>query len=162
MRAQVPERIRSLQKSFRDAFRGVAFCMKNERNMRIHMVVGAYMLCFSPFFHLSAAEYAVLLLTIAMVLFAEAVNTAVEAVINLHTQWYDNLARIGKDVAAGAVLICAFFAAVVGFVLFFHPATLLFIIEYLFSHLFFGFLFLVSLPLTGIFIFFFPFNVRKH
>ncbi|ADU26741.1 diacylglycerol kinase family protein [Ethanoligenens harbinense] len=158
----MPQRIRSLHKSFRDAFRGVAFCVKNERNMRIHMVVGAYMLCFSPFFHLSAAEYAVLLLTIALVLFAETVNTAIEAVINLQAQWYDNLARIGKDVAAGAVLICAFLAAVVGFVLFFHPATLLFIIEYLFSHLFFGFLFLVSLPLSGVFIFFFPFNVRKH
>lgn len=158
----MPQRIRSLHKSFRDAFRGVAFCVKNERNMRIHMVVGAYMLCFSPFFHLSAAEYAVLLLTIALVLFAETVNTAIEAVINLQAQWYDNLARIGKDVAAGAVLICAFFAAVVGFVLFFHPATLLFIVEYLFSHLFFGFLFLVSLPLSGVFIFFFPFNVRKH
>ena len=158
----MPQRIRSLHKSFRDAFRGVAFCVKNERNIRIHMVVGAYMLCFSPFFHLSAAEYAVLLLTIALVLFAETVNTAIEAVINLQAQWYDNLARIGKDVAAGAVLICAFFAAVVGFVLFFHPATLLFIVEYLFSHLFFGFLFLVSLPLSGVFIFFFPFNVRKH
>lgn len=158
----MPGRIRSLRKSFRDAFRGVAFCIKNERNMRIHLVVGAYMLCFSPFFHLSKAEYAVLLLAIALVLFAETVNTALEAVINLQAQWYDNLARIGKDVAAGAVLICAFFAAVVGFVLFLQPATLLFIIEYLFSHLYFGFLFLISLPLAGIFIFLFPFNGRKR
>lgn len=158
----MPKRIRSLRKSFRDAFRGVAFCIKNERNMRIHLVVGAYMLCFSPFFHLTASEYAVLLLAIALVLFAETVNTALEAVINLQAQWYDNLARIGKDVAAGAVLICAIFAAVVGFVLFLRPAVLLFIVEYMFSHLFLGFWFLVSLPLAGAFIFFFPFNGRKR
>lgn len=158
----MPKRIRSLHKSFRDAFRGVAFCIKNERNMRIHLVVGGYMLCFSPFFHLTAAEYAVLLLAIALVLFAETVNTALEAVINLQAQWYDNLARIGKDVAAGAVLICAIFAAAVGFVLFLRPAILLFIVEYMLSHLFLGFWFLVSLPLAGAFIFFFPFNGRKR
>lgn len=158
----MPKRIRSLRKSFRDAFRGVAFCIKNERNMRIHLVVGAYMLCFSPFFHLTITEYAVLLLAIALVLFAETVNTALEAVINLQAQWYDNLARIGKDVAAGAVLICAIFAAAIGFVLFLRPAILLFIVEYMFSHLFLGFWFLISLPLAGAFIFFFPFNGRKR
>lgn len=130
--------------------------------MRIHIVVGAYMLCFSPFFHLTAAEYAVLLLVIALVLFAETVNTAMEAVINLHTQWYDNLARIGKDVAAGAVLICAFFAALIGFVLFFHPATLLFIAGYMLSHLVLCSLFFISLPLSCVFICLFPFNGRKR
>lgn len=158
----MPKRIRSLRKSFRDAFRGVAFCIKNERNMRIHLVVGAYMLCFSPFFHLTITEYAVLLLAIALVLFAETVNTALEAVINLQAQWYDNLARIGKDVAAGAVLICAIFAAAIGFVLFLRPTILLFIVEYMFSHLFLGFWFLISLPLASVFIFFFPFNGRKR
>lgn len=158
---QVTQQVRSLRRSFRNAFRGVAFCVRNERNMRIHLVAGAYVLAFSPFFHLSKAEYGVLLLTIALVLCTEAVNTAIEAAINLQAQWYDNLARIGKDTAAGAVLICAAFAAAVGFVLFFRPATLLFIIEYLFGHLFFGFLFLVSLPLAAVFIFFFPFQVRR-
>lgn len=158
----MPEQMRSLRKSFHNAFRGVAFCVKNERNMRIHLVVGTYMLCFSPFFHLSEAEYVLLLLIIAMVLLAETVNTAIEAVINLETQWYDNLARIGKDVAAGAVLICALFAVAVGMILFFHPLTLLHIVEYLLNHLWWGFLFLISLPVSGIFIFFFPFSPRKR
>lgn len=159
----MPERIRSFRDSFRYAFKGIAFCIKNERNMRVHITAAVYVLSFSPFFHLSATQYAILFLTIGLVIFAEALNTAIEAVINLEAQWYDNLARIGKNTAAGAVLVCAFASVLVGVALFWRPATLLFIVEYLCSHLVFGLLFLASLPVASIFIFFFPFGIfRKH
>ena len=154
----VPERIHSLRKSFHYAFRGIAFCVKNERNMRIHVVAGTYVLCFSPFFHLSAAEYAVLFVTIAMVMAAEAFNTAIEAGINLETQGYDHLARIGKDVAAGAVLISACFAVAVGLVLFLRSAVLLGILLYLITHPFWGIVAVLSVPAALVFVFAFPFT----
>lgn len=144
--------VRSLAKSFRNAFRGIVFCVKNERNMRIHLSAAAYVLVFSPFFHLSAAEYALLLTVICMVLSAETVNTAIEAAINLQTQWYDNLARIGKDVAAGAVLICAVFAVAVGLVLFLRPPVLLAIVCFLIGNPLWGVLFLLTLPADILFI----------
>lgn len=158
---QVPQQMRSLRKSFHCAFRGLFFCIRNERNMRIHLVAGGYVLAFSPFFHLSRAEYGVLLLTIALVIGMEAVNTAVEAAINMQAQWYDSLARVGKDAAAGAVLVCALFAAAVGLVLFLRPAVLLFIVEYLCVHAWLGLLFLASLAGALWFIFFFPFQMRR-
>jgi diacylglycerol kinase (ATP) len=152
--------VKSLAKSFRNAIAGVAYCIKNERNMRIHLTVTAYVLVFSAFYHLTGTEYILLAGAICLVLFAEAVNTAIEAVVNMHTQCYDSLARIAKDVAAGAVLICAVVAAVIGCILFLKPDILLKIIDYLFTHLLWGGLFLVSLPVSAIFIFYWPRKVR--
>lgn len=154
-------RVRSLAKSFACAWRGIVFCVKNERHMRIHLTVGAYVLVFAQFYRFSAITYALLLLTIAIVIAAEAFNTAIEAIVNLETQSYDNLARIAKDVAAGAVLICAVFAAAVGIILFLKPATILYILNYLATHWLWCGLFLISLPAAAAFIFFFPLRKRE-
>jgi diacylglycerol kinase (ATP) len=59
-----------------------------------------------------------------MVMGAEMMNTAVEAAVDMHAQGYDSLAKIAKDVAAGAVLVCAVGAAAVGCVMFFSPFSL--------------------------------------
>jgi diacylglycerol kinase (ATP) len=152
--------VKSLAKSFRNAFRGVVFCVRNERNMRIHLIAAAYVLVFSYFYSLTGTQYILLLGTICMVLFAEAVNTSLEAIINLHTPWYDNLARISKDVAAGAVLICSLFAAVIGCILFLKPVIIMHIIIFLCINPLWGCLFLVSLPLAALFIFLWPKKVR--
>jgi diacylglycerol kinase (ATP) len=148
--------VRSLARSFRNAGKGVVYCVKNERNMRIHLVAAVYVLIFSLFYSLSQMQYLLLLLTIGMVLFAEAVNTSIEVIVNLETQCYDHLARIAKDVAAGAVLICAIFAAVVGIILFFKPVTIVFIVHYLIANPVMGVLFVVSLPAAAAFIFGLP------
>lgn len=149
-------KVRSLARSFRYAARGIVYCVKNERNMRIHLVVAAYVLIFSLFYEFSQTQYILLLLTICSVLFAETVNTAIEAIVNLETQSYDSLARIAKDVAAGAVFICAIFAAVVGIILFLKPATIVYIVHYLITNPFWGILFLLSIPASLIFIFGLP------
>ena len=154
--------VKSLAKSFRNAFRGVRFCIRNERNMRIHLVASVYVMVFSTFYNLTATQYILLLGTICMVLFAETVNTSLEAVVNLHTQWYDNLARIGKDVAAGAVLICAAFAVAIGCILFLKPAKLYYIILFFISEPLWCCLFLLSLPAAALFIFIWPNPVRMR
>ena len=89
------------------AGRGVWFCIRHERNFRVHMAVAAYVLLLAPYFSLSRGEWAALLAVVALVLAAEAVNTAVEQVVNLASPRRRTRARVAKDVAAGAVLLCA-------------------------------------------------------
>jgi diacylglycerol kinase (ATP) len=149
-------KVRSLARSFKYAGRGVTFCIKNERNMRIHLVTAAYVYAFSPFYHFTQTQYILITLTVGMVLSAEAVNTALEALVNLETQSYDNLARIAKDAAAGAVLICSVFAFAIGLVLYLKPPVIIAVVGFLVANPFWGMLFLVSLPICVAFIFDLP------
>lgn len=155
------KKVKSLAQSFRYALRGIAYCVKNERNMRIHIVVTIYVLVFSVFYNFTETQYLILLLTIALVLFAESVNTAIEALVDLETGSYDSLARIAKDVAAGAVLICAIFAVAVGVILFFKPAVILHIISFLAHNIFLCTLFILSLPASAFFIFGLPIGAAR-
>ena len=125
---KIDQERRALFKSFLYAFRGVRFCVKNERNMRIHLAAAVFVTAFSLVYGLTPGEYAVLFLTIGAVIAAEAVNTAIEAVVNLESPSYNELARIAKDVAAGTVLLTALTACIVGFCLFFR------FIVFFFSH----------------------------
>ena len=76
---KIDQERRALFKSFLYAFRGVRFCVKNERNMRIHLAAAVFVTVFSLVYGLTPGEYAVLFLTMGAVVAAEAVNTAVEA-----------------------------------------------------------------------------------
>ena len=105
-------------RSFVYAGRGIWFCIRHERNFRIHMSAAIYVLLFAPYFSLTRGEWAALLAVVALVLAAEAVNTAVEQVVNLASPRRRTRARVAKDVAAGAVLLCAGAAVAVGFILF--------------------------------------------
>ena len=103
------------------AGRGVWFCIRHERNFRVHMAVAAYVLLLAPYFSLSRGEWAALLAVVALVLAAEAVNTAVEQVVNLASPRRRTRARVAKDVAAGAGLLCAAGALAAGLFLFLRP-----------------------------------------
>lgn len=99
--------IKSLIKSFAFAARGIWFCIRNERNMRIHIVAACAVLLFSFAYDLTRVEYSLLILIMGLVMVCELINTAIEALVDLGTSSYDSLARIAKDVAAGAVFMCA-------------------------------------------------------
>ncbi len=103
------------------AGRGVWFCIRHERNFRVHMAVAAYVLLLAPYFSLSRGEWAALLAVVALVLAAEAVNTAVEQVVNLASPRRRTRARGATDVAAGAVLLGAAGALAAGLFLFLRP-----------------------------------------
>lgn len=111
--------LKGFVKSFQYAITGIISSIASERNIRIHLVVAIYILYFSHFYSLSRAEYILLILTICFVIATEMLNTAIEAVVDLVTDAYARLAKIAKDVAAGAVLVAAFSAVVVGVILFF-------------------------------------------
>lgn len=105
---------RSLLHSFRDAFRGVWLCLRSERNMRIHAAACGYVLFFALKMGLDRGELACLLLSMGLVTGAEAMNTAVERLCDfVHPGQHEDIGRV-KDLAAGAVALCAVFAALTG------------------------------------------------
>jgi diacylglycerol kinase (ATP) len=108
----------TLLQSFNHAFQGLVHAVRHQRNMRIHFAVAFFVLLGSLFFNLSRLELVVVLVTITMVLMAEMVNSAVEAVVDIITDEFDPRAKIAKDVAAGAVLIAAINALVVAYLVF--------------------------------------------
>lgn len=111
-------KIRKLGKSFYCAGRGFAFCVRHERNLRIHLVAAAYVFAFSFFYNFSRSEYILLVLTCTGVIAAELFNTAIEVVIDKVSPKFNIFAMIGKDIAAGAVLVTAVGAVVTGVFLF--------------------------------------------
>lgn len=111
----------SLLRSFGYAIQGVWHCINHERNMRIHIVAALYVLVFSLFFQLSAAEYGVLFVLIGLVMALELVNTALEAAGNAITKEKNRQIKILKDTAAGAVFVFALTAVAVGLVIFWKP-----------------------------------------
>jgi len=100
--------------SFQRAFAGIWYVLRTQRNMRIHLLVTGAIVVLGLWVGLSRTEWAILTLTIGMVLVAEAFNTMAEAAVDLATAEYHPLAKIAKDVAAGAVLLTAITAVVVG------------------------------------------------
>ncbi|WZL74637.1 diacylglycerol kinase [Clostridiaceae bacterium 35-E11] len=112
-------KVRKLIDSFNYAIDGIIHTLKTQRNMRIHFCMATITLIFSLFFKLSKLEILILFVTIALVIVTEMINTAIEATIDLITEEYHDLAKIAKNVAAGAVLIAAINAVVVGYLVFF-------------------------------------------
>ena len=111
------ERIKGLILSFKYALCGIGTAIKNERNMRIHIVCMIYMYSFlllTDWFVLTRQDWALIFIANALVVMGELINTAVESVVDLVTSEKKPLAKVAKDTAAGAVLIAAIFAVCVG------------------------------------------------
>ena len=104
-----------------DAFRGIGACIKSERNMRIHVVMCIYVLFFASQLSLSRAEMACLLLAIGGVMSMETLNTALEKLCDFNQKNRNRYIGLVKDLAAGAVLLSALAALLVGVVVLFRP-----------------------------------------
>lgn len=104
--------------SFRYALDGVLLSFKTQRHLRVHFVVAVLVLVAGFVWRLSRPELLILVAAISLVILAELFNTAIETVVDLVTTDYHPLARVAKDVAAGAVLVAAVNAALIGVVLF--------------------------------------------
>jgi diacylglycerol kinase (ATP) len=112
-------KIRKFTDSFNHAIEGIIYAVRTQRNMKFHMVIAILVLLFSLFFDFTKVEMLILFITISLVIVLEMINTAIEATIDVLANYYHPLAKIAKNVAAGAVLIAAFNAVVVGYLLFF-------------------------------------------
>lgn len=100
--------------SFRNAFDGFAALMAGEPNARVHAAFTVGVMLLAAWLRLSALSWALLILAIGQVWVAEMINTALEATIDLASPALHPLARLGKDVAAAAVLASALTAVGVG------------------------------------------------
>ncbi len=101
-------------RSFYFAFAGLAYLLRTQRNARIELFIGAIACGLAAWLHVSRAEWAVLVFSIALVLILEGLNTAVEAAIDLASPKVHPLAKAAKDLAAGMVLIAAMASVAVG------------------------------------------------
>ncbi|HEU6445962.1 MAG TPA: diacylglycerol kinase family protein, partial [Gaiellaceae bacterium] len=108
----------SVLQSFNFAFEGIIHVLRTQRNMRIHFAVAVLVLVAALVSGVDKLELIALLLAIAFVLIAEMVNTAIEAAIDVATTSFDPMAKLAKDIAAGAVLIATAVAVAVGYLVF--------------------------------------------
>ena len=107
-----------LYKSFGYAFQGIFNTIRTERNIKIHCAAAILVTIFGIWLQISKTEWMICFILFGLILALELVNTAVEATVDLFTEERKPLAKKAKDAAAGAVLIVAIFAAVIGILIF--------------------------------------------
>ena len=101
-------------KSFRFAFEGIGYVFLTQKNAQIHLIIIILVLALAFWLAIPLRDLALILLTIGMVLGAEFINTALEEIINLVSPGQHPLAKTTKDVGAGAVMLLAIIAVLIG------------------------------------------------
>ncbi|MCL4458720.1 MAG: diacylglycerol kinase family protein [Chloroflexi bacterium] len=109
---------RNLVDSFRAAFAGLWHLLQTQPNARIHLLAAVVVLLAALLLRLSLGEIALICVVIALVFVSELFNTAIEALVDLNIPEYHPLAKVAKDVSAGAVLVTAVMATLVGIIIF--------------------------------------------
>jgi undecaprenol kinase len=105
--------------SFEFAIKGVKTSIDEEQNMRKHALIAILVILLGFLFHLSAQEWLWILLAIFLVIVTEILNSVIENIVDLVTDYhYHSLAKKAKDMSAGAVLLMALFAVLVGMIIF--------------------------------------------
>ncbi len=104
--------------SFVYAFAGVKHTVRTQRNMRVHLTLALLAIAAGIWLHITPVEFAMVFVAITNVVIAEMFNTVAEACVDLATREYNPLAKIAKDVAAGAVLMNAGLSVIIGLFVF--------------------------------------------
>ncbi len=104
--------------SFGYAGRGIRLVFSSEANMKIHILIAVVVVICGFFFNISISEWIYCLLCIGLVFSTEMINTAIEDVVDLASPEHHELAGKAKDIAAGAVLICAIISVLIGLLIF--------------------------------------------
>lgn len=117
LRSDVPPR-QAFLRSFVYAWRGLVHALRTQRNARVHAVLAVCAIALGLALRISPVEFAMVFVAITGVFIAEMFNTVAEACVDLATQEYHPLARVAKDVAAGAVLLNALLSVVIGLLVF--------------------------------------------
>jgi diacylglycerol kinase len=105
-------------RSFVYAWQGLIYAVRTQRNARVHAVLGAGAIVLGLVLRISPVEFAMVFVAITLVFIAEMFNTVAEACVDLVTTEYHPLAKIAKDVAAGAVLLNAILSVIIGILVF--------------------------------------------
>lgn len=118
-----------------NAVNGIIYATTTQRNIRIQLVLAVIVMILCLFYGLNTTEFLCLLFAVFMVIFAELINTAIETVVDLFVDVYHPKAKIAKDVAAGAVVLAACNALVVGYFIFFKAENLKAISDSIFNNM---------------------------
>jgi len=103
------------------AFSGLGYALRTQRNARVHLVAAILAIALGLYLHLSTTQFALIFMVIAGVFVTEMLNTVLEICVDLASPEYHPLAKIAKDVAAGAVLLSAMLAVVIALLIFGPP-----------------------------------------
>ena len=112
------EKEKKIINSFKYAFEGIFTAFKAEKNMKIHFIIMLLVIILGIMLKISSVEWIICIILFGFVISLELVNTAIENTVDLITQEKHPKAKIAKDVAAGAVLIAAITAAIIGLIIF--------------------------------------------
>lgn len=105
-------------KSVQYALEGIFACIKKERNMKIHLSMMIIVIICGFVFSIEIFEWIICIILFGLVIALELINTAIEAVVDLCSPTFHPLSKLAKDMAAGAVLIAAISAAIIGLIIF--------------------------------------------
>ncbi len=112
------KRPRKMRASFLDAVAGIVYCLRTQRNVPLIIAATVIILILSRVFSISKVELLFVVTAIFLVVLMEVVNTAIEKAVDVATEEFHPLARIAKDVSAGAVLVAVIYSIVIGLVIF--------------------------------------------
>lgn len=112
--------------SFSYPVKGLKYAYRNEQNLAVDVGIALIVVIFGFIFKVNKYEWAILALTIGLVISCELINTAIEATVDLVTEEYHPLAKVAKDTSAAAVFIFAIVAVIVGLIIFLPKVIALF------------------------------------
>lgn len=108
---------RNMIDSFKNAFQGIWYAIRMERNMKIHLAAAVLIILVGLWLDIDKIEFAIICIAVMVVICFELINTAVEVMVNVIVDVYHPKAKIIKDVSAGAVFVSAFFSIVIGIII---------------------------------------------
>ena len=144
--------MRKQLKSLKAAFEGFFNSVKSEGHLRFHLVAAFYVILFSFFYDFTAAQWALVLLLIGVIIAAELVNTALENACDAVTEDYNPFIKAAKDACAAAVLVLSVFAVIIAFILYFDLDRFYAIYLFFINRVWLLILFVVSLIMSLVFI----------
>lgn len=106
--------------AFKNATAGVFYSIKTQKNIKIQLLIAIVVIFLGFIFKLNIIEWLFIIFSIMFVIATEVMNTAIETTVNMYTSDYNELAKIAKDVAAGAVLIASINSVIIGCIIFFN------------------------------------------
>ena len=109
---------KKLINSFKYAMQGIASSFKTERNMKIHILVMILVIIFGILLKITKIEWILCIISFCIVISGELFNTSIETVVDMVMPYKNEKAKLAKDVSAGAVLVVAIGAAIIGCIIF--------------------------------------------
>lgn len=110
--------IKRLFKSFKYALEGILYAFKFEQNIIVHVLVCVIVILLGILLKISHFEWLVCFILFGLVIATELINTSIEAVVDLACPEKNQLAKVAKDTASGAVLVFALVAVFAGLIIF--------------------------------------------